>query len=383
MGGIALGTGDLARAAEPGAPSWDRFAHWPRIPARLALLALALLLIASAIVPITAGPSETERPSAAAVPKGPEPGTAERPRDADLAFYDRVIERIAEGENYYAFIVEEQRAANYPVRPGLAVRLPTLAYLDAWLGHAGQLAAAVALMLATLAAWWRRLGEEPGGPPHRLWKMAFLYFGLSIGLNAYFFVLHELWAGALLALAFALHRPGRWGASLAVAALALAIREQALPFVLLMGAMALWRRDWREGVAWTALVALFLVALAVHLQLVAARALATDPPSDSWLALRGLSGWLSNVVLSSNLRFLPHWLAGPLAIAAVAGWAGWRSPAGVFGTFLFLGYALAFAIAGRENNFYWGLVIAPTLFMGLAFAPFAARSLWRSALAKP
>src|SRR5690606_25564526 len=152
------------------------------------------------------------------------------------------------------------------------------------------------------------------------------------------------WAGALLALAFALHRPGRWGASLAVAALALAIREQALPFVLLMGAMAFWRRDWREGAAWTARFPLVLAGLALHLQLVSARVLPTDPPSDSWLALRGLSGWLSNVVLSSNLRFLPHWLAGPLVIAAMAGWAGWRSPAGAFGTFLFLGYAFAFAI---------------------------------------
>jgi hypothetical protein len=226
------------------------------------------------------------------------------------------------------------------------------------------------------------LGEEPGGEPHRLWKLAFLYVGVSLGLNTYFFVLHELWAGSLLALAFALHRPGRWGASLAVAALAVAIREQTLPFVLLMGAMAFWRRDWREGAAWTALVALFLAALAVHLQLVSARTLPTDPASDSWLAFRGLSGWLSNVVLSSNLRFLPHWLAGPLVIAAMAGWAGWRSPAGTFGTFLFFGYALAFAVAGRENNFYWGLVIAPTLFLGFAFAPRAARSLWRSALGK-
>ena len=70
-------------------------------------------------------------------------------------------------------------------------------------------------------------------------------------------------------------------------------------------------------------------------------------------------------------------------MVAMAGWAGWRSPAGTFGTFLFLGYALAFAIAGRANNFYWGLVIAPVLFMGFAFAPRALTSLWRRALGKP
>jgi len=383
LGSIALGLRDLANEADTAPPAWDRFAHWPRFRARLALLALGLLLLASALVPITAGPSEIPTQSAGEVLRGPDPATPAPVRDADLAFYDSVIERIAKGESYYDFIVEAQRAANYPVRPGLAVRLPTLAYLDAWLGHSGQIAAAVILLLATLAAWWRRLGEEPGGEPHRLWKLAFLYVGISLGLNSYFFVLHELWAGALLALAFALHRPGRWGASLAVAALALAIREQALPFVLLMGAMAVWRRDWREGAAWAALAALFLAALTVHLQLVSAHTLPTDPLSDSWLALRGLSGALSNIVLSSNLRFLPHWLAGPLVVVAMAGWAGWRSPAGTFGTFLFLGYALAFAIAGRDNNFYWGLVIAPVLFMGFAFAPRALASLGRAALGKP
>ena len=386
MGGIALGVGDLATATEAPLPSWDRFAHWPKLRARLALLALALLLIASAVVPITAGSSQVETDSPVEVLAGPKYGKAERPRDADLAFYDRITERIGKGESYYDFVVEEQRGSNYPVRPGLAVRLPTLAYLDAWLGRPGQIAAAIVLLLATLVAWWRRLGEEPGGDRHMLWKLAFLYVGISLGLNSYFFVLHELWAGSLLALAFALHRPGKWGASLAVAALAVAIREHALPFVLLMAAMAFWRRDWKEGAAWTALVAAFLAVLAVHLQIVSAQTLPTDPPSDSWLALRGLSGWLSNVVLSSNLRFLPHWLAGPLVIAAMTGWAGWRSPAGTFGTFLFLGYALAFALAGRENNFYWGMVIAPTLFLGFALAPRAIASLWRSAsvpLSKP
>lgn len=375
MGGVALGVARVA--SEDAVPAWDRFAHWPRLRARLALLALVLLLVAAARVPITAGAEAMATPAAAGAPDGAAPGRSAR--DADLALYDRVIERVAKGESYYDFIVEEQRRSGYPVRPGLVVRLPTLAYLDAGLGHSGQIAAAVLLVLAALVAWWRRLGEEPGGDPRRWVKLLCLYVGVSIGLTSHFFVLHELWAGTLLALAFGLHHPGRWGASLAVAALALAIREHALPFVLLMAAVAFWRRDWKEGAAWTALGAAFVAVLAVHLQVVSAHTSPADPASQGWLEMRGLSGWLSNVVLSSNLRFLPHWLAGPLAIAMIAGWAGWRSPAGTFGTLLFLGYALAFAIAGREENYYWGLAIAPAMFLGLAFAPRAIVSLWRSA----
>lgn len=372
MGSVAVGVAGVA--TDDAAPAWDRFAHWPRLRARLALLALVLLLLASAFVPVTAGP-ETVVTS----PLNMSAGKSAAERDRDLALYDRVIARVANGENYYDFIVEEQRRSNYPVRPGLAVRLPTLAYLDAWLGRAGQTAAAILLVLAALVAWWRRLGEEPGGAPRRWVKMVVLYVGLSIGLTSHFFVLHELWVGTLLALAFGLHRPGRWGVSLAVAALALAIREHACPFVLLMAATAFWRRDWKEGAAWTALAAVFLTVLAVHLQLVSAQTSPTDPTSPGWLELRGLSGWLSNIVLSSNLRFLPHWLAGPLVVVMLAGWAGWRSPAGTFGTLLFLGYALAFAIAGRPENYYWGMTIAPAMFLGLAFAPRALVSLGRSA----
>ncbi|MGE3692604.1 MAG: hypothetical protein AB7F98_14620 [Novosphingobium sp.] len=358
--------------------AWDRYAHWQRNPARLLLLAMVLILIAAALVPINAGPStiKTRNFVEVMVNSGNAP---EKKRDEDLALYDRAIERIARGENYYDFIVEEHRKANYPVRPGLAVRLPTLAYVEAWIGLPGQFAAAIALMLATIWAWWRRLGTEPGGKRYQAIGTALIFVGTSLGLNRYFFVLHELWAGMLLALAFGLHRPGKWGWSLAAAALALAIREHSLPFVLLMAAMAFWRRDWKEGAAWSGLAAVFLAGLAWHLGMVSAQTLPSDPLSPSWLTFRGLSGWLSNVVLSSNVRFLPHWLAGPAVILMVFGWSGWKTAAGEFGTLLFLGYGLLFMIAGRGDNFYWGAAIAPAMFLGLAFAPASANSLLRAA----
>ena len=360
------------------APPWDRFARWPVWPARLALLALAALLIAAALVPIEAGRQKLSTAGFAENLSGK--AAVKRPRDDDLMLYDAAIERIGQGENYYDFIVEEHRKADYPVRPGLAVRLPTLAYLDAWLGPWGQLGAALVLMGATLLAWWRRLGEEPGGPERRNVASALLFFGVALGLNRYYFVLHELWAGMLLALAFGLHRPGkRWAGALAAAAAALAIREHALPFVLLMAATAAWRRDWKEAGAWAALVAVFLGGLAWHLSLVEAQTLPGDRLSASWFALRGLSGWLGNIALSSNLRFLPHWLAGPGIVLMVLGWCGWRSNAGTFGALLYLGYGLGFMIAGRPDNFYWGAIVAPALFMGVAFVPMALRSLTRAA----
>lgn len=370
-----------AGAAPESATLGDRFAHWRPWPARLALLALALLVIAAAFAPIHAGKSTVKTRGFVENIAGA-PG-AERARDDDLALYDVAIERIRKGENYYDFIVAEHRKAHYPVRPGIAVRLPTLAYLDAWAGEGGQIAASLLLLAATMLAWWRRLGEEPGGESKRVLAMAFLFIGTSLGLNRYFFVLHELWSGMLLALAFGLHRPGRkWGWALVAAALALAIREHALPFVLLMAATAVWRRDWKEGAAWSGLALAFVALLAWHLSIIAAQALPSDPLSPSWLTFRGLSGWLSNVVLSSNLRYLPHWLAGPALVLAIFGWAGWKSPAGVFGTLLYLGYGLAFMIAGRPDNYYWGFMVGPAMLLGAAFAPQALGSLRTRAFPK-
>ncbi|MDE2303414.1 MAG: hypothetical protein KGK11_12725 [Sphingomonadales bacterium] len=346
------------------------------------------MLVAAALVPLTVGRGAIATPPSITGAFGAKNAVKERPRDDDLKLYDAVIARIGRGENYYDFIAAEHRRASYPLRPGLAVRLPTLAYLDAWLGLPGQIAAAVALMLGVLGVWWRRLGEEPGGRPHRAIALALLFTGASLGLNRYYFVLHELWAGMLIALAFGLHRPagrgspasGRWHGAWCAAALALAIREHALPFVLLLAATAGWRRQWREMAGWCALVGLFAIGLAIHLHLVALHTLPGDPPGPSWFALRGLGGWLSDVVLSSNLRFFPHWLAGPAVALMILGWAGWKSPAGSFATLLYLGYGLFFMIAGRNDNFYWGATIAPAMFVGLAFTPMAVQGLIAAAM---
>jgi hypothetical protein len=368
----------------------DRFASWTRGPARLLLAALAALLALSTLVPITAG--KMDKPLVGfvdAIKGGKAAEAAARPRDDDLALYDRVIGRISQGESYYTAVADEHRASHYPLRPGVAVRLPTLAYLDMWLGDRGQgdtvmvpgeVIAALLLLAAAVWAWWGRFAEEPGGARYQRIGTALIFFGASLGLNRYYFVLHELWAGMLIALSLGLHRPGRkWLGAVLAAGLALAIREHALPYVLLMAATALWRREWKEGAAWLALIAAFFACLGVHLYLVSQQVRPDDVMGPSWLVLRGLSGWLSSVVLSSNLRFLPHFLAGPLVLLMVLGWAGWKSPLGGTATLLFLGYGLLFMIAGRADNFYWGAVIAPVMFAGLALMPRAVASLAKAA----
>ncbi|HKT86515.1 MAG TPA: hypothetical protein VJQ77_10570 [Novosphingobium sp.] len=341
--------------------------------ARIALAVLAFLLAASAAAPMNP-------------PIAPERSAAAQGGEGDIALYEAVTERVRHGENYYDFIVPEQRAHNYPVNPALAVRLPTLAYTAAWLGDFGQVAAAIVLMLGVIAAWRRKFREDPALGRWTGMATAMVCVGASLGVNRSFFPLHELWAGMLLALSFGLHRigtnghGGHWAGAFLAAALALAIREHGLLFVLLMAATALYYRNWHEAAAWGALVALFGAGLAWHLSVISREVLPSDPISPPWLVMRGLSGWLANVVQSSNLRWLPHWLAGPAVVLMAFGWLGWNSRTGTFGCLLSAGYGLAFMLAGRWDNFYWGMMIAPAMFAGIVFAPRALLSLVEAAL---
>jgi len=363
--------------------SGGRFAGWPANLARLVLAILVALVVASAIVPVGRPGSSPESAAArqarvAAAVSGTKAGVV---YDEDIALYDRSTEKVRSGQHYYDFIVADQREAKYPVNPGFAVRLPTLVTINALLGPTGQIIAALLLMAGIILAWWRKFGDDASLRRIRRLATAVVFFGASLGLNRYYFSLHELWAGGLMALSFGLHRigqdgrGGRWIGAWLAAALALAIREHALPFVLLMGATALWYRNWREAAAWALLIAAFAAGLAWHLSIVAQDVLPTDRHSAPWMVLRGLSGWLGNVVQSSNLRFLPHWLSGPAVILMMFGWLGWNSKAGLFGFLLAAGYGLAFMIAGRWDNFYWGAMIAPAMFAGIAFAPLALKSL--------
>jgi len=348
----------------------------------LVLALVAAVLVAAALTERSAiyNAPELAPPSANATASSEAGEQAENlSRDTDLRLYDRIAERVADGENYYAVAVEEQRARDFPVRPGLAVRLPTLAFLTAAIGQWGLIVLAVIIVLGTLVAWHYRLRDVPGGPGRLRYVLLLLVIGTVSGLKPQYLALHEVWAGILIALSLGLYRPNKWIWAFLAGVLAVAIREHALPFLLLMSVLAWARGNRGEAAAWLGAVIVFGLLLALHLSQVAQYTGAADPVSPGWFALRGLGGWTANIVLSSPLQFLPGWLAAPLAVLPLLGWAGWRSWFGLTGFLLCLGYGVLFMIAGRDNNFYWALVVMPVWFVGYAFVPRALSSLWHSA----
>ena len=74
------------------------------------------------------------------------------------------------------------------------------------------------------------------------------------------------------------------------------------------------------------------------------------------------------------------WLAALLVCLSLFGWASWDHPLALRMLATLGAYAALLAMFARLDTFYWGLMVAPVLLVGLAFAPDGLRDLWRQLL---
>jgi len=366
---------------------WDMLGRpLPHLPRAAALLLLALLIAAmalsiaatAALDPPKAASAEVsiEAPSKPPAKAGVDVGTG------DLALYARIAERVAAGENYYGAAMAEQRAQDYPTRPFVAVRLPTLALLDAMLGLPAMRYLAMALLAATMAALQFRL-EGYAKPAERVAAQVVLVFaGAAALVVPQVGLIHEVFAGLLLTLALLLYRPHRWWPSLLAAGLALAVRELAAPFVLLWLAFALALARWREAAGVCGLLALFALGMTAHYFAVEAGRLPGDPESQGWQALIGYGLPISALVRLTPLTLLPPALATALVVLPLLGWFALGGRLGLFASLWFAGFLTAVALFARPENFYWAQLVLPAYAVGLAFAPRALFELGRAAFVR-
>jgi len=354
----------------------------PHLSRRAAALVLALLAAAMAWSMVASGPADRAQraPKPVAAAKIAAPATSAKPARAkgDLALYGRIAARVSAGEDYYAAAMDEQRHSNYPTKPFVAVRQPTLAWLQATLGVGGVRILEMGLAAACLAALrWRLRGLV--ALPERLAAMVLLGFGGAAVQVPLAGLIHELWAGLWLTLALLIHNEKRWWPALAAAGLALAVRELALPFVLLWLAFALAARRWREAAGIAALIALFAGGMALHGMAVEAGRLAGDPVSQGWNGLAGYGLPLMALRRLTGLAYLPIPLAAPLAILPLLGWLAIGGRLGLFAALWFAGLFTMIALFARPENFYWVQLALPAYGIGFAFAPRALAELWRAA----
>jgi hypothetical protein len=294
---------------------------------------------------------------------------------ADVRLYETVIARVRGGEPYYSAAAAALRAGNYPLRPFVTFRLPTLAWIEAHLPRTATIAAVFLLAAATFAAWWHRLAPAFARTPPRLIAGALVLAGMTRFVQPQLVVFHEVWASLLIALSLALWRPGRWATSVGVALAAVLVRETAALFPLVMASAALIEGRRREAAAWSAVLAALAVALVLHAQAVAGVVLPDDPASPGWTGMHGAGLFVSSVIAATGLSLLPTIIAATLIVLAAFGWQGWADPMVPRVQGLLTAYLLLIGFAARPDTWYWALFAAVPLLPGLAFAPDGLRDL--------
>jgi hypothetical protein len=336
------------------------------------LLLAAVLTLSTAV-----GPPRNPPPPDA-------PGAA--PHYTDRELYREITGKVAAGQDYYAAATATQRAHGYPIWPPWAVREPTETWVLVLLRNDLVRWGALLLLAAAAVVTMRDGAEQAPGP---LWRRIAITLAFGVGLAIVGVptapYLHENWAAVFIALSLACWRPEpaswrRWGPSVAFGLIACLFREIALPYMLVMAGFAAVERRWKELFGWGLALAVLAAALAVHFAHAAAQHLSSDGYSPGWMRF---GGWPFTVLAARRnilLAVLPAPLASLVLLACLLGLVSARSPwtnriAGTAVAFL-----LVFMAVGRPDNYYWGMIIAPLLAMGLPFAPAALCDLGRAAM---
>lgn len=285
------------------------------------------------------------------------------PGENDIEVQATVLARVRTGESYYGVVLDELQRRGYPTGSAFNFRLPTLVWFFALMPSL-QVSAAVLLLLgaATAALWSRCFLQE--GRPRVLWLAVPLTLTMGpLWLHSGAIHLNDLWAGQLIALSLAAWAAGLLPVSVLAGAAAVLVRELALPYVLVMGTVALLSGHRREAWAWGAATAGVLVLVAWH-ALYASQLAPSDARQDGWVALGGWCFALRTARMNPLLMLLPNWLHAALVSFLIAGAWMWRSASGRRVAVVVTLYLAAFLAVGRPDNFYWGLLIAPILPLG-------------------
>ncbi|MBS0312555.1 MAG: hypothetical protein JSS05_00035 [Proteobacteria bacterium] len=355
---------------------------WLKTPSHFAMLrpGTARVVLAAVTAVLLLCLSSLTAPAPPPAKGGPENVVKDR---EDILLYERIVDGLREGKAYYPLVAHSLRTGNYPLKPFVTFRLPTLASVQAALPPIASILLLYGLVAAVAAAWWRRMGNVLDGPRPRVIASILLLCGAAVVAKPELVAFHECWAGLLIALSLGLRTDRRWAAAVLVGLAAMLIRETAALYVAAMAGLALLERRPREMLGWGAALAVFAGVIALHAHQVAQVVLPEDPASPGWSGMLGF-GFLVNVIKSTtSLALLPAALASVLAGLALFGWAAAPGPFARRVAVTIAAYAMLLALFCRADTFYWGLMIAPLILVGLVFAPDGLRDLIEAARRRP
>lgn len=348
-------------------PLWltlpSRFNALTRVQALWTLGLLALLLTATLLALAAPGPGAGHDGASVADVQG------------EVVPYETIVSGIRGGGDYYTVTANALRRGAYPLRPFLTFRLPGLAVIEAHVPPLGMQAILWALIAGTAAALFLRLRPAFIGPIPLASAMLLLAAGMVAFVQNGLIAVHEVWAGLLIALSLALRRDDRWVGAVSFGLIAMLIHETAALYVAIMAILALLEGNRREAFGWGATLMVLAAALAFHAHAVSEVVRVTDPLASEGAGLLGFGFFVRAMTVSTALAALPVALAAPLVGLALFGWASWAEPLALRALTVFCGYAALIGVFGRTDTYYWGLMIAPLLPIGLAFAPDGLRDL--------
>jgi hypothetical protein len=321
------------------------------LSAKVAALLLALLALAM-VASVMAG----QQPIAA------DGGGTRGMTDPQL--YRAVIERVSAGEDYYTAAASEHRKGAFPLKPFVAVRLPTLAILFGNLGATAMQLIMLALIAAAIALWYPCFQALTGSKPAAAMLSASLLAGIGIFALPGLSIFHEGWAAALIAVSLGLAQRGNLVLAVVAGLIAALVREFAAAYLLLMLVAGLYDRNWREAIGWGSALLAFALALAAHAEAVATVINAADLVSPGWQNGGGWPLLVSAAHATSLLSAFPMWLMALLLPLSLFGWGTSRSGLGLRCLGLLIGFALMVMLFARPDTFYWASMLAPFVLPG-------------------
>lgn len=279
---------------------------------------------------------------------------------SDTDNYKLTVERMAQGQGYYSAVVERHRAVGYPLKPVIAVRLPTLAVFLAQLpSERWRIGALWLLSLIAIVAFVESVRPEDGSP-------AALGIFMIVGLGNVFLkdvvYLHEAWAAVFMVLSLAARRH-LW-LSVSLALIAVLLRELALPFLVAMTLVHVVQGRWGAASAWLGAILIFGLAIAIHATELSNHVTPNDLASQGWLRTQGWPFIVRIATMNFAFALVPA-AAAIITPFALVGLLVWRSEMGVICCLTIAIYVFAFMIIGRPENRLWGLMLSPFLLLGI------------------
>lgn len=288
--------------------------------------------------------------------------------NSDGVLYQAIVDRMDDGQSYYDAAAIELPSRNYPTKPVPSVREPTLAWFISTVGRPAAIAVMLLLAVSALALSLRTF--ELTERSRRAWIGTMLLAAAGIGTLCRPSAVeqHEVWAALLVFLGLLVRGTGKVLPAVVLLLTAALVRELVAPVMAIMLVLAVLERRRREARWWTSAIVVFTVFYGWHAWQVHEMTGPDGPPSPGWLAMGGWPFAVDALWGSSPLTVLPHSVA---AVAVPLALLGWLSRSGVLFdriSAVLVAYVVLFCVAGRPDNFYWGMLVGSLLLPGLAFA---------------